>query len=475
MSEVMVTMMAALAAELLLVLLVLLLVAWFRNRAARRRDHKATRVLVARVKNSRNEREAAIASYLVERMGMSGEPLEQAKAAILRAEMVLLQRFANVYRKRDAGAAAQFDIDLAAAVGPYHELHVEGIEVTADEPAADASEFEQLRAENERLSEELRVTMETMSRMLNEYSSMFAGGAEGMTAPIAAMAGAAGTAATAAEEITASESQAEPAEPLSEAGPEDGADVDILADDVDAVAAADETVAETDGLDNIDDIADLSAEIDSEVEYKAAAEDLIDADTDFTEQEDIDALLVAENDDSPLDESGQDAAAASAEEEPAEVADVLDEIFGDASAEFAPEEEAMVEAIQEPPKEVDRQDDPEATGNQDEVALGTDEELPAIEIEAGDDLETVTELLEEEGVAEVVAFDEPGDLAGPGDFDVALAVDGDQLFDPTEPEVTALAEELEGDLVDTGGIEDAPDVDGLFDAVDEPLKTGAGQ
>ena len=471
MSEVMVTMMAALAGELLLVLLVLLLVAWFRSRAARRRDHKATRVLVTRVKNSRNEREAAIASYLVERMGMSGEPLEQAKAAILRAEMVLLQRFANVYKKRDAGAAAQFDIDLAAAVAAYHELHVEGIEVTADEPTADASEFEQLRVENARLSEELRVTMETMSRMLNEYSSMFAGGAEGMTAPIAAMAGAAGTAATAAEEITASELQAEPAEPISEAGPEDGADVDILADDVDAVAAADETVAETDGLGNIDDIADLSAEIDSEVEFKAVAEDLIDADTDFTEQEDIDALLVAENDDSPLDESGQDAAAASAEEEPAEVADVLDEIFGDASAEFAPEEEAMEEAVQESPKEVNR----EATANQDEVAMGTDEELPAIEIEAGDDLETVTELLEEEGVAEVVAFDEPGDLAGPGDFDVALAVDGDQLFDPTEPEVTALAEELEGGLVDTGGSEDAPDVDGLFDAVDEPLKTGAGQ
>ena len=36
--------------------------------------------------------------------------------------------------------------------------------------------MQRLKEENERLSDELRVTMDTMGRMLNEYSSMFAGG-----------------------------------------------------------------------------------------------------------------------------------------------------------------------------------------------------------------------------------------------------------------------------------------------------------
>jgi hypothetical protein len=41
---------------------------------------------------------------------------------------------------------------------------------------SDDEEVAKLKEENERLSEELRVTMDTMGRMLNEYSTMFSGG-----------------------------------------------------------------------------------------------------------------------------------------------------------------------------------------------------------------------------------------------------------------------------------------------------------
>ncbi|MBA1443594.1 MAG: hypothetical protein FE835_01505 [Gammaproteobacteria bacterium] len=43
---------------------------------------------------------------------------------------------------------------------------------------AEEGEIEHLKTENERLSDELRVTMDTMGRMLNEYSSMYAGGSD---------------------------------------------------------------------------------------------------------------------------------------------------------------------------------------------------------------------------------------------------------------------------------------------------------
>jgi len=179
MSEMMIWMFAALGGEILLLLLVLLAFSWFRHRAAGRRDREAIQCLVTRIKNARNEREAAIGRFLEEQTGMSGDALMQAKSAMLLAEMVLLQRFANIYRKRDALAAAQFDDDITAALAPYHELRGGG------EAVADLSELDALRAENKSLSDELSVTMGTISRMLNEYSTMFVDGAPGESAPVA--------------------------------------------------------------------------------------------------------------------------------------------------------------------------------------------------------------------------------------------------------------------------------------------------
>ena len=64
--------------------------------------------------------------------------------------------------------------------------------------SVEASELERLRKENARLSDELQITMETMSRMLNEYSSMFVGGEPDDAAPISAKIGGAAVAVAAA-------------------------------------------------------------------------------------------------------------------------------------------------------------------------------------------------------------------------------------------------------------------------------------
>jgi hypothetical protein len=168
-----------LAAEGVLLLLALLAVSWFRDNARRRRDNQAIETLVARVNKARAERESAIEGFLAERMQMSGTPLEQAKVEMVRGELALLQRFAGIYRRRDADAAARFDTELAAALAPYQRLEAYAEPLQGERRAIDGAEIEALRAENARLSEELTVTMETMSRMLNEYSTLFAGGAPG--------------------------------------------------------------------------------------------------------------------------------------------------------------------------------------------------------------------------------------------------------------------------------------------------------
>jgi hypothetical protein len=179
--------------ELLFVVVLLLLVSWLRNRAARLRDRRAIRSLVAETKKLKDQRREQIATFLTERFGLSGEMLARAVRGVYRAELHLIQTFANIYLHRDARAAAGFRQSVEEGVEPYWELAPgeataapESAEVAeededvsmdagvmAEEESGEDPELARLRGENVRLSEELRVTMDTMSRMLNEYSTIF--------------------------------------------------------------------------------------------------------------------------------------------------------------------------------------------------------------------------------------------------------------------------------------------------------------
>lgn len=180
--------MALAGAELMLVAFVFLLVSWIRHHSASRRDHKAIQQLVARARKGKADRGKTIASFLSEQMGLTGEDLEKMKVAMLREELRLIQGFADIYTRRDAGAAARFQLSVEAGVAPYHALNGAG---TCGGPGnqVDSAELEALRRENTRLSEELAVTMDTMSRMLSEYSGMFADSGEGTDSLDAASAG----------------------------------------------------------------------------------------------------------------------------------------------------------------------------------------------------------------------------------------------------------------------------------------------
>lgn len=392
MSEIMVWMLAALAGELLLMLLALLAFSWFRNRAASRRDGKAIQALVTRIKNAKNDREAAIGRFLSEQMEMSGDALDQAKSAMLRSELVLLQRFAGIYRKRDAGAAAQFDIDLATALVPYQELRGNGGAVAGEPDEVDPSELNALRAENKRLSDELSVTMGTMSRMLNEYSTMFAGGAPGESVPIAAQAGTAAEVPERTDEVPGTTTDTDPQ------------------DEIDVLFQEGEDDPELDPAGGLDDAS--GPVVDEPMSPRVTAE------------------------------GAQEAGAGNAAEQP-----------GD-----------PVESDQEV-QEAAAGSDPVESEPVDEWEVGIESPDPsAIEIEQGDDLDSVSILLEE-GPVEVVAFD--------GADEIEAEV-GDDLFDSAEPETIARAE-VALDITDSA-LDEVELLDGedLFDAGEEPLKTQSG-
>ena len=415
MSNSMLIMLASLLGEIVLLALVLLTIAYLRSRAQRKRDLKAVKTLIARIKNGKAEREKTILQFLEQGMGLSGEALQQAKVATLRAELGMLQRIAGVYRLRESAALARMDDDLFAAIGPYHAL-VAGPAEAADSDATpvDDNELEQLRKENQRLSEELTITMETMGRMLNEYSSMFAGGSPDVAASSAA------AAAAAAETLSDDEVT------IASVG---AADEPAAADDEQATAA--DSTVEVDGADEVDQAEQLEAvdEVD-EVEIAAA----VDPDDDGA---------------TAVDSMADDIEVATVDQD-AQSADDVTIAPAPAPAEVAAETEAPAEADAPPDAAADEEDEIAAilreAQSQELSARGGTE--PAEDGAAGDAsasadvmvADNTTPAIEGDAVAdEIEDFDDLFDASGDDLADV-MANGGDQDLDAPgggEPPLTS--------------------------------------
>ena len=169
---------ALLLGELLVALLVISgLLGFF---ALRRKGltRGAARHLAERVQADKPQRVERLKHLLTERYGYTGGDLERAVHDITQAEMRLYQNIVNGFIKDDQVTLQQVDVDVENLVLAYQALNVPNAPGKPAQPvgSADDGEMQRLKEENERLSDELRVTMDTMGRMLNEYSSMFAGG-----------------------------------------------------------------------------------------------------------------------------------------------------------------------------------------------------------------------------------------------------------------------------------------------------------
>ncbi|MEJ2454404.1 MAG: hypothetical protein P8103_09640 [Candidatus Thiodiazotropha sp.] len=168
--------------EVMLGLAVLCGVLGYFTIARKERIRKAAHHLAERVQNDNPPRSERLKTLLGEQYGLTGNELEQALHNITQAEMQLFQNLINGYMKDDQVHLQQVDVDEENLVLAYQGLkpvqQVAAAPPTASDAGGDEEELQQLRDENKRLSDELRVTMDTMGRMLNEYSSMFSGGVD---------------------------------------------------------------------------------------------------------------------------------------------------------------------------------------------------------------------------------------------------------------------------------------------------------
>jgi hypothetical protein len=180
--------------ELLLVTTVVAITVVAVTLSRKRKDKQAALTLVGRIKEDLPRRKDETTGVLVSRYGLDEGSAKELSTQIDRGERYFYQTMVNTYLKRDRQVLENLNVEFESSVEPYRNLTLKGLARVVEEapepapeaPSAavagdgggDSAECERLKIENSRLSQELRITMETMGRMLNEYSNMFGGGSD---------------------------------------------------------------------------------------------------------------------------------------------------------------------------------------------------------------------------------------------------------------------------------------------------------
>ncbi|MCG8428338.1 MAG: hypothetical protein MI754_13365, partial [Chromatiales bacterium] len=156
----------------------------------KRKDRAAARKLTAKIKEEAQSRLAETERFLTRQLGFSAEDAEKIAKRISYNERFFYQTAITVYLRRDHNTLANLSINFEEAVAPYRALEPQlsgesgAGQAQTEEETVSTKELQRLTEENSRLKDELSVTMDTMGRMLSEYSSMFDGNTEGSEAPI---------------------------------------------------------------------------------------------------------------------------------------------------------------------------------------------------------------------------------------------------------------------------------------------------
>lgn len=144
----------------------------------KQKEKKSVAEMMEKIRADREARKMDIRKGLAH-YGLKDDSLEAKVNEIDKRERKFYQRIAHMYRDHSDSMLATLNVALEGTVKPYYELDVQ-IESAAQQPVeaqqpvgVDPAEMEALHKQNEDLQKELAVTMETIGRMLSEYSSMF--------------------------------------------------------------------------------------------------------------------------------------------------------------------------------------------------------------------------------------------------------------------------------------------------------------
>lgn len=143
----------------------------------RLRGRKAATLLIQKIKEDEGRRITETKKILSHKFGFDDETAAKIAVKISHGERTLYQEVINFYLRRAPSGLENLNLTFEGAVDPYRTLDPPGRDGSGKSPG-DAKEMQRLKEENKRLSEEIGVTMQTMGRMLSEYSAMFSQKAE---------------------------------------------------------------------------------------------------------------------------------------------------------------------------------------------------------------------------------------------------------------------------------------------------------
>lgn len=230
------------------------------------RDRKAAATIIQKIKEDEARRTAETKKILLHKFGFEDGDAEKHAVRTDRAERVLYQSIINMYLQRDANALEGLNITFETAVEPYRTLTPPGGGGASGGSTDESKELKKLKEENKRLSEEIGVTMQTMGRMLSEYSTMFAEKAKQQESELQQQEQASEPEETHEELVTEESEAAETvaAEVVDSEEPEtaEAADTDEIADEaIDEIVNSAKEVEHQGGdmVEEMDDLSDLDA------------------------------------------------------------------------------------------------------------------------------------------------------------------------------------------------------------------------
>ena len=161
------------AIEVILLLSLISGILIFSRLKARQNDHKAARQLVEKIKKERQARKEALRCLLKGKYKYDAEKVKQTVRDVAKAEQQLYEKIINLYLERNPQKLISLHREVEALLDHYHKLEVP-VATAETDSAVDESqrEYERLKKANENLKAELSILMETMGRMLNEYSDI---------------------------------------------------------------------------------------------------------------------------------------------------------------------------------------------------------------------------------------------------------------------------------------------------------------
>lgn len=125
--------------------------------------------LVSQIKQQSKTRTEETGSFLQESYELSDKALTTAIQEIDGQERKFFQKLVDILGRFDTAQITSLDASLAELIDTYKRLKPKAVD-------QDKTSLEALKIENKNLTEELKITRDTMSNMIEEFGSMFGGG-----------------------------------------------------------------------------------------------------------------------------------------------------------------------------------------------------------------------------------------------------------------------------------------------------------